>query len=306
MSSPTQFTRSTRFLILSDTHNFEFGDSCAGPLRLPLPKVDVILHCGDLTYCGGASSYKKLIKMLAAMDAELKIVIAGNHDIDLDEKYWKTHLDEDDEPEDHSLAVNIMTGSLAAKACVTYLEEGTYTFTLKNGAKFSLYASPYSPAFCDWAFAYEHDEDRFNGPHCVADGVKSIATNPIPNDVDIVMTHGPPKGILDVCPQGSVGCKNILQAMRRVRPRLHCFGHVHPGNGMKVEDWGSTTRTVSKEDASKQQEPLVNLYPNPMNPALIHGQQSLMVNAAIMDDHNNPVNTPWLVDLELPLSPSTS
>lgn len=73
----------TTFLIISDTHNFQFDDA-VGPFRLPLPKVDVVLHCGDLTHCGGAASYKKALQMLSAIDAELELVIAGNHDLDLD------------------------------------------------------------------------------------------------------------------------------------------------------------------------------------------------------------------------------
>ena len=32
------------------------------------------------------------------------------------------------------------------------------------------------------------------------------------------------------------------------------------------------------------------------------GNATLMVNAAIMDDHNEPVNAPWLVELELPVT----
>lgn len=83
-----------------------------------------------------------------------------------------------------------MTRPLSGEARVSFLNEGTHTFILKNGAKFTMYMSPYTPAFCDWAFAYERNENRFNGPHQVADGVTSIATDPIPDDIDLVMTHG--------------------------------------------------------------------------------------------------------------------
>lgn len=79
-----------------------------------MPKVDVVLHCGDLTNCGGIASYKKALKMLHAVNAELKLVIAGNHDLELDKTYWNTHLEDGDEPEDHSRSIDLMTGSLAA------------------------------------------------------------------------------------------------------------------------------------------------------------------------------------------------
>ena len=288
---------------MSDTHNFQFEDNAtiSLPFNPPLPKADVVLHCGDLTHCGGSSSYKKALKMLGAFDAELKLVIAGNHDLDLDKRYWHTHLDEDDEPEDFSRAMEVMNGDLASEADVTYLVEGTHTFTLRNGAKFTIYASPYTPACGDWAFAYDADQDRFNEAHQVADGVKSIAANPIPSfpDVDIIMTHGPPKDILDECPQGNVGCPNLLRALRRTRPRMHCFGHIHEGNGVKVVDWVTDTTKGTNPPNGGQEKRLGNAYPEAIRFPLIHGQQTLFVNAAIMDGKNQPINAPWLVDLDL-------
>jgi predicted phosphodiesterase len=180
---------STRFLVISDTHNFEF-DNASSAFSLPLPKVDVVLHCGDLTNVGGSSSFKNILKMLGAIDAEKKLVIAGNHDLDLDKEYWRSSLQEGDDPEEvekehleeHGTAMSIMTGPLAAAAAdVTYLEEGTHTFTLKNGAKFTIYASPYQPEFNKWAFSYERTEDRFNTAGQVAEGITSIAQNPVPD-----------------------------------------------------------------------------------------------------------------------------
>ena len=78
-----------------------------------------------------------------------------------------------------------MTGPLAAEVGVLFLEEGTHSVRLKSGARFTIYVSRYTPAFGDWAFAYQHNEDRFDGPHQVAGGVTSIATDPIPDNVDM-------------------------------------------------------------------------------------------------------------------------
>ena len=61
----------TTFLILSDTHDDAFPDPSS------LPKVDVVLHCGDLTMIGGLGNYKKAIANINALDTELKLVIAG-------------------------------------------------------------------------------------------------------------------------------------------------------------------------------------------------------------------------------------
>ena len=55
----------------------------------------------------------------------------------------------------------------------------------------------------------------------------------IPDDLDILITHGPPRGILD-CGPGSnrhEGCPELLEAVLQARPRLHVFGHIHAGYG---------------------------------------------------------------------------
>ena len=61
----------TTFLILSDTHADAFPDLSS------LPKADFVLYCGDLTMIGELSNYKKAIANIYALDAELKLVIAG-------------------------------------------------------------------------------------------------------------------------------------------------------------------------------------------------------------------------------------
>ncbi len=76
----------TRFLIISDTHAArplpaEGNEDLA--FRAPLPKADVLLHCGDLTMVGLLHEYETTMALLEGIDADLKLVIAGNHDISL-------------------------------------------------------------------------------------------------------------------------------------------------------------------------------------------------------------------------------
>ncbi|TGO32076.1 hypothetical protein BHYA_0357g00050 [Botrytis hyacinthi] len=168
--------------------------------------------------------------MLSNFDAELKLVIAGNHDLELDEGWCKAHLEEDEDYlDDHARTMEVMKGELAKEAGVTYLEEGTHTFNLKSGAIFKIYASPYQFEFNDYAFPYSRNEDRFNTSGETEEGVTSIAENPIPADVDIVMTHGPPNGFRDE----NLGCENTLRAVQRAKPLMHCFGYIHKGYGAK-------------------------------------------------------------------------
>jgi predicted phosphodiesterase len=56
----------------------------------------------------------------------------------------------------------------------------------------------------------------------------------IPIETDVLISHGPPYGILDCAPGDSThqGCRELLKAVRRIRPKLHVFGHVHTGFGL--------------------------------------------------------------------------
>lgn len=164
--------------------------------------------------------------MLKTFDAELKLVIAGNHDLDLDGHSWAKNCAEyGDDPTQHEAVISLVKGPPAIDAGVTYLEEGTSTFTLSGNQIFIIYTSPYKPNYSDLVFPYERNEDKFNNPQQVAEGALSIAEHPIRAHVDIVMTHSPPTGVLDKCPHGELGCENLLHAIRRVRPLMHCFRH---------------------------------------------------------------------------------
>lgn len=294
-------TVTTRFLIISDTHSVDFAavEKCNGTFKPPFPKADVILHCGDLTGIGGIQELKQVVETMSKFEADLKLVIAGNHDMTLDSNYWKGHGDFTEEG--HKDAIDIMTGPLAKAAGITYLEEGINTFTLRNGAKFTIYTSPYTPEFYDCGFPYLRYHDRFNASHQTDEASTSIAVNPIPDHgtIDIVMTHGPPQYILDECANGFVGCNNLLRAVSRCRPRLHCFGHIHEGHGARKIKWDENM-TVIGRPAIKGRTVQENRYPEADACIVEYGKETMMVNAAIMDERYNPTQKPWLLDLDLP------
>ncbi|KAL8707455.1 MAG: hypothetical protein Q9225_007752 [Loekoesia sp. 1 TL-2023] len=302
MTTHTPQTVKTRFLLISDTHTAPLFPSIdtSHAYREPLPSADVLLHAGDLTKYGYINEYEATIDMLAAADAELKIVIAGNHDITLDEKYYNStgkkwmHRNIG---EDLDVVKDMWTGEEAKKARIVYLEEGVRTFTLKNGARFTIYTTPYQPEFCNWAFPYERDEDRFNPPN---------AKNPIPSwpEIDILLTHGPPMGILDETSKDEiVGCEHLLRAVKRCRPRLHCFGHIHEGWGAQRMEWAeSEAATIPFDDQRMLDDRCVHVdVSGSSEKPLKWGEETLMVNASIMNRRYQPVNAPWRVDLELPV-----
>ncbi|KAL8666423.1 MAG: hypothetical protein Q9202_001446 [Teloschistes flavicans] len=306
-SQPIQ-TVKTRFCIISDTHTTSLFPSTDSEhsYRDPLPTADVLLHAGDITTYGLMQEYRPMFEMLCKADAELKIVIAGNHDITLDEHYYQTtgrSLMHGNMEQDTDAIKAMWTGQEAQNAGIIYLEEGISTFTLKNGARFTIYTSPYQPEFCNWAFPYERDEDRFNP---VSQNPYYEAKNPIPSfpAIDIIMTHGPPAGILDETQNGDeVGCEHLMHAVRRCRPRLHCFGHIHEGWGAQRTDWikdRSAILTFDPDQLIRDGCAAVDVSEDGGGEPLRFGQETLFVNAAIMNVAYRPVNAPFRVDLDLP------
>lgn len=316
----------TRFLIISDTHTASPAvkhDGYDVIPRCPLPKADVLLHCGDLTMIGHLHEYEKTLDMLGSIEADLKLVIAGNHDITLDEAYYARkgqHMHRGTraghDPDLPTKAKEMWVGERAKAAGVTYLNEGTYNFTLKNGAKLRIYASPYQPEFCDWAFPYWRNQDRYNPPHQCTPKAVPIAENPVPNfpAIDVMMTHGPPMGVLDTVRTGdNVGCEHLLRAARRCKPRLHCFGHIHEGWGGRRVKWkdGEELDVKTEEHISTSEDVPVEMEDGASSNAVEvdiskggkmevnFGQETLMVNASVMTVTYKPWNSPWLIDMDL-------
>ncbi|KAK3081603.1 hypothetical protein LTS18_004923 [Coniosporium uncinatum] len=136
-------TQRVRFLITSDTHGMTLNSDLPAALRLPTPETDVLLHCGKLTADCSSEELRRAAKLLQSVLAELRLIIAGNHDTLLDREFRLIH---EGRLEEHEEALNILKQAEA----VTYLEEGTHRSTLRNGATFSVYASPYT-TFAVWS-----------------------------------------------------------------------------------------------------------------------------------------------------------
>lgn len=136
-------TVKTRFCLISDTHTQDLfpAEDTKHAFREPLPSADVLLHAGDITKVGYVAEYERMFELLKKADAEVKIVIAGNHDITLDPEYYHTigkNWMHRRIAEDTDLVKEIWTGSEARAAGITYLEEGVKSFELSNGAKFTV------------------------------------------------------------------------------------------------------------------------------------------------------------------------
>ncbi|KAK6086582.1 ser thr protein phosphatase family protein [Seiridium cupressi] len=285
-----------QILILSDACG-EYPDPAS------LPEADVVLYCGNMNNIVYERTYDKFLKWLRAVKAELKLAIAGNLDYPLDSKWWAAHNKLWKSPNESQECLALLRGATADG--IHYLDEGTHKFTLKDGRKFSLYASPYTPTFSDTAspafheeaFAYPVELDRFNNPR-----VKSY----IPNGVDIVMTHGPPLMLsrqlylLDVVEKREhCGCVHLANAIKRVRPLLHCFGHTYEGNGIlrAIWTWGYLPNPLAILALAKQKvDGAAMRYV--ISTKRSNGE-TVLVNAALGGKEDRKNNKPWAITLEI-------
>jgi hypothetical protein len=304
-AAPLPAAHKVRFLVMSDTHSAKLPST--------LPECDVLLHCGDLTEDGSPESIAGALRSLSNVKAELKLAIAGNHDISLDKTYYLAEGGKEADVEQAYGLICPEAISEASKSGVIFLSEGTHQFTLSSGATFTIYASPYTPAFGASAFQYPTNEDRFNPPDLTPAWAENVVSESslIPSHADIVMTHGPPKYILDTTSGGqSAGCEHLRRAIERVRPKLHCFGHIHTGYGAqrvryvekdKEMKGSDIVQPLQKEWVGKNQaakKGYASLPPGSLD-GFAQGKQTLCINAAMEGDEGTLENAPWFVELDL-------
>jgi len=234
-------TRKTRFVFLSDTHN------AVSPGSFKLPKGDVLIHAGDLTNQGSFNELQKAVKWIEMADFEVKIVIAGNHDITLDSRFYDQHglYFHNQHPQDTAKCQGLFKNS----ASITYLEHEAVVVNLShpNGPRttFKIFGSPYSPAKGMWAYGYTAEE-------------ASHIWDDIPLDSDIVVTHTPPKYHCDEWKdRRSAGCEALRCMLWRVRPRLAICGHIHEGRGAEVVRWdlGMSNIKYKEEHVTRWTDP---------------------------------------------------
>jgi hypothetical protein len=101
-----------------------------------------------------------------------------------------------------------------------------------------------------------------------------------------------------------VGCEHLRKAVERCKPRIHCFGHIHEGWGAERMDWKKKTTTelveVDGEKVLEDRGVYLDLSGSGERP-LRWGEETMFINASIMNVHYKPVNAPWIVHLDLPM-----
>lgn len=187
-----------------------------------VPDGDVLVHAGDLTKRGSLEEIAAAGDWLRSLPHPRKVVIAGNHDFafERDPRAAREALGEG----------------------LDYLEDSGVAI-----GGFALWGSPWQPWFHDWAF---------NLPRGARLAEKWAL---IPLGTQVLVTHGPPHGILDRTVSGELaGCRDLADRVRIVRPALHVFGHIHEGSGTFHD--GATTFVNAS---------ICDLRYKPVNPARV-------------------------------------
>mmetsp|Transcript_14952 Transcript_14952/g.33603 ORF Transcript_14952/g.33603 Transcript_14952/m.33603 type:complete len:259 (+) Transcript_14952:70-846(+) len=192
----------TRFVCFSDTHGRE--GRVEERHRIP---ADILLHGGDFTDAGETAQVTAFAQWLAEYPATHKVVIAGNHDITFDRFHHKKLSSEE-----------ARSALLDSNSC-HYLEDETVELM-----GYRIYGSPWQPEFCDWAFNVQGQQQL------------EETWSKIPRDAEIVITHGPPRGIGDLCFNGiRAGCEELRLAIQARHTPIHLCGHIHEGYGTVLE-----------------------------------------------------------------------
>lgn len=181
-----------RIWFLSDTHAMEKH------IKIP-ENIDIVIHAGD------ASNYREVhynneetqnfIEWYKNLNIPFKLFTPGNHDVLYERK--------------------LVNGGDLAKEGITYVEHATV-----NVLGLKIFMSPYTPAFGEgWVFNKKREK--------LHDYWQEI-----PEDCDIVITHGPPHGILDLSEdrQGRLehcGCKALMKRLDIIKPLIYSSGHIH-------------------------------------------------------------------------------
>ena len=213
------------------------SDSHGSHLGLKVPDGDILVHCGDLCSHGGMADTIHFLNWFNTHPHRHKVFIAGNHD-------WIFEKDP-----------GLMETVLKGYPDLIYLNDTSATI---EGLKF--HGSPVSPRFFNWAFNRDRGED-----------IKRH-WDMIPQGIDVLITHGPAYGFCDEAYRvgynitEKVGCQDLLDAIKRVKPSAHLSGHIHYSYGVSC---------LTHDDGTK----------------------TMLYNCSVLNEDYVVTNQPWIINL---------
>ena len=194
----------TRIVLLSDTHNKH--------KEIQLPEGDIVIHAGDVSMRGSIEEIRSFLHWYDRTPYKVKIFCAGNHD-------WLFQ-------KNPTLARSLVDETES----VVYLQD-----ELVEVEGLKIWGSPYQSWYGNYAFNFPRNDPGQN--YKQARRIWGM----IPNEIDILVTHGPAYGILDKTFDGrKTGCPVLYEAvMKYVRPKLFIFGHIHESRNFEELDSGT-------------------------------------------------------------------
>lgn len=177
---------------MSDTHD-TFQD-----ISMLVPEgTDIVFITGDVTYHGKPEELNRLKVYLIKMLKKSKHVVmtVGNHEkgCEANPQLWIDSMKE--------IGVKLLMHEAIEV-------EG-----------YKVFGSPWTPWFGGWAYNYHRS-------------IGYEMWEKIPMDTELLLTHGPPYGILDYVHGEKVGCINLFNKINNLTElKYHMFGHIHETHG---------------------------------------------------------------------------
>lgn len=170
-----------------------------------IPECDVLISAGDYSFRGEEHMVKDFHKWLSKQKAKHVISVQGNHELWVESNFEAAK-------------------AVAEKACPGVHFIGDHGTVVIDGVKF--HGSAYTPWFHNWAW------NKQRGIELAQEWAK------IPEDTNVLITHGPVAGILDLVlhvdgsPKERVGCHDLLAKIVTLdQLKYHICGHIHSGYG---------------------------------------------------------------------------
>jgi len=214
-----------KITFISDTHNKH------NQVTSSLPGGDLLIHAGDISSMGYKHEIQQFCKWFNGLENYIvKTFIAGNHDFGFEK-----------EPE---MAKEIV----GSYKWIDYLQDSFLGYGVDTENYVKIYGSPWQPEFHNWAFNLPRNgwelEQKWND---------------IPEDTDILITHGPAFGYLDkvVGRYDNLGCELLATRIKTIKPKIHVCGHIHSGYGYVFDgDTHFINASVLNEQYQYTQKPL--------------------------------------------------
>lgn len=222
---------SLKLVAISDTHELHH--------YVTVPEGDILVHCGDWTNKGSPTAMKKFLDWFSAQPHKEKVLIAGNHELSLEG-----------------------AGRPKALQLISNYTGDHFHFLENSSVKIhglNFYGTPATPFFFAWAFNFQRGKDI------------AMEWAKIPDDVNVLITHGPAYGMLDDVEDSlsnmgrdlHQGCEDLAKRIKDLKDlKVHLCGHLHTDGGQQVTKDGV-----------------------------------IFANAAICTERYSPANKPVIIDL---------